>query len=372
MDIRGRRHGHESLGAPASAATGRRPSSPPRRWSPGTHNIGVSYSGDSNFNGSLRYAASHLQVSAAGATTATTITVTANPPQDPSPLGQPITFTATVAPTAGSGTPTGTVTFADLTNGGSAIVSLANGQASVSPSFSTSGARTLQASYSGDNNFKGSTTTLAHTVSKADPTITVTSSANPSNPGQAVTFTAAVSGPGTNPTGMVTFLDGSNAIGTGTLVPTGTGAAQATFTTSTLGVGNHTITANYSGDSNYNSKTTPLTGNPQVVKASGTNDHDDGGLVAKSEHVRPIRHLHRDRGEQRRHADRHRDLPRRWRLDRHRDARAAARPRSPPRRLPLTTTRSRRTTAAIAISPPAPDRSLAIRKSSTRPTRRSL
>ena len=235
----------------------------------GSHNIVALYNGDNNFNGSDNTAAPPaLTVTSATATTATTITVTANPPQDPSPLGQPITFTATVAPTAGSGTPSGTVAFVDLTNGGSAIVNLANGQASVSPSFSTSGARTLQASYSGDNNFKGSTTTLAHTVSKADPAITVTSSANPSNPGQTVTFTAAVSGPGTNPTGTVTFLDGSNAIGTGTLAPTGTGAAQATFTTSTLASGSHTITASYSGDSNYNSKTTPLTGNPQVVNSS--------------------------------------------------------------------------------------------------------
>ncbi len=50
------------------------------------------------------------------------------------------------------------------------------------------------------------------------------------------------------PTGTVSFLDGGAQIGTGTL--TGN-PAIATFTTSTLMVGTHTITASYAGDS-YN------------------------------------------------------------------------------------------------------------------------
>jgi hypothetical protein len=45
--------------------------------------------------------------------------------------------------------------------------------------------------------------------------VTLTSSQNPSNFGQAVTFTATVTG--TSPTGTVTFKDGATVLGTGTL-----------------------------------------------------------------------------------------------------------------------------------------------------------
>ena len=51
----------------------------------------------------------------------------------------------------------------------------------------------------------------------------------------------------TGATGTVTFLDGTTILGTGTI----TGGA-ATFTTSALAIGTHSITASYSGDSAYN------------------------------------------------------------------------------------------------------------------------
>lgn len=80
-------------------------------------------------------------------------------------------------------------------------------------------------------------------------TTTLTSSANPSVFGQSVTLTATVkpvSGSLT-PTGTVTFNDGSIALGSVALDTTG----QAALTTSALGVGTRSITATYSGDSNY-------------------------------------------------------------------------------------------------------------------------
>jgi hypothetical protein len=75
---------------------------------------------------------------------------------------------------------------------------------------------------------------------------TLTSSANPSLVGQAVTFTATVKviGGGGTPTGTVTFKDGTATLGTGTL----NGSGQATFTTSSLALGTHPITAVYGGD----------------------------------------------------------------------------------------------------------------------------
>src|SRR5262249_59035966 len=79
----------------------------------------------------------------------------------------------------------------------------------------------------------------------APRTTTLTSSVNPSECGQPVGFTAAVSdgGAGT-PTGKVTFLDGGGPIGSAILDQNG----QATFTISTLAVGSHSITASYEGD----------------------------------------------------------------------------------------------------------------------------
>ena len=49
------------------------------------------------------------------------------------------------------------------------------------------------------------------------------------------------------PTGTVTFFDGPTPIGTSTLI-----GGTATFADSSLSVGSHTITAQYSGDANYN------------------------------------------------------------------------------------------------------------------------
>jgi hypothetical protein len=92
--------------------------------------------------------------------------------------------------------------------------------------------------------------TVQLTVNKASPTMTVSSSGTPSSYGAAVTFTAAVS---SGPTGPVTFFDGTNPLGTGTL--NGTTAA---ITTSTLALGAHSITASWAGNNNYN----PVTSNP--------------------------------------------------------------------------------------------------------------
>lgn len=92
---------------------------------------------------------------------------------------------------------------------------------------------------------------LTEDVGPVATTTTVDSSAHPAVWGQALTLTATVASAGSNtPTGTVTFLDGGTTLGTGTLQVVG-GLNQATFTTSALEVGGHTITALYSGDANF-------------------------------------------------------------------------------------------------------------------------
>ncbi|HEY7424651.1 MAG TPA: Ig-like domain-containing protein, partial [Gemmataceae bacterium] len=91
----------------------------------------------------------------------------------------------------------------------------------------------------------------------SDPpsSISLTSSAPLSQQGQSVTFTATVSGSSGTPTGSVTFYDGTTALDTVSLNASGV----ATYTTSSLTVGNHDITAIYSGDSTYAGSTNWLT-----------------------------------------------------------------------------------------------------------------
>ncbi len=86
-------------------------------------------------------------------------------------------------------------------------------------------------------------------------TTTVVSSQNPAFPGVTVTFTATVAKTGNEaPTGTVTFYDGLTDLGSGTLSTVGS-AQEATFATSTLAVGMHSITAVYGGDT-YNAGST--------------------------------------------------------------------------------------------------------------------
>jgi hypothetical protein len=92
------------------------------------------------------------------------------------------------------------------------------------------------------------------------PTLSVTSSGSPSLFGSPVTFTATIS---SGPAGAVTFYDGTKAIGAGTLSGT-----TATFTTSTLAVGAHTITAGWAGNSEYGAVTSAAI--TQTVNATQT------------------------------------------------------------------------------------------------------
>jgi hypothetical protein len=97
-------------------------------------------------------------------------------------------------------------------------------------------------------------------VGIAVPTVGVTSSLNPSVYGQAVSFTATVTG--ASPTGSVQFnIDGS-AFGSPVTLASGTAASG---TISTLSPGPHTVTAVYSGDTNNAQGTGTLAGGQTVV-----------------------------------------------------------------------------------------------------------
>ena len=134
----------------------------------------------------------------------------------------------------------------------------------------TVGSHSITANYATDSNYATSSSSTLSQTTTADPTTTtVTSSANPSVFGQPVTFTATVTanppGNGT-PTGTVTFVDGSTTLGTGTL--DSPGHASYTTTAFQLTVGSHSITAVYSGDTNFATSTSPVLS--QVVNPAHT------------------------------------------------------------------------------------------------------
>jgi hypothetical protein len=93
-------------------------------------------------------------------------------------------------------------------------------------------------------------------TSVGSTTTALTSSPNPSSFGQAVTFTATLTSHffKLQPTGTVSFFDGTTNIGNSNLNNSGV----ATLTTSTLAVGTHSMTATYNGDSNFAPSTSPV------------------------------------------------------------------------------------------------------------------
>jgi len=109
------------------------------------------------------------------------------------------------------------------------------------------------------------TSVFALLTPSAATTTTLTSAPNPATYGQAVSFTAAVSGgAGAPPNGeTVTFMNVKTVLGTGAL-----SGGSATFTTSTLNVGLRKVMAVYGGDADLIASTSNIV--KQLVKKART------------------------------------------------------------------------------------------------------
>ena len=189
-------------------------------------------------------------------------TITLNTSGSPSATGALVTFT--VAVTSTGVTPTGIVTFLDGTvTIGTATLNSA-GVALFPTQSLASGTHIITASYAGDSNTAPGTSTSVTQIVKDGTSVSLTSSPNPSTPQASVTFSAVVVGTSAVPTGSVSFLDGGVLLGTVTLNATG----AASFSTSSLSVATHHITASYSGNATSIASTSPTLN--QVVVASST------------------------------------------------------------------------------------------------------
>jgi MYXO-CTERM domain-containing protein len=165
---------------------------------------------------------------------------------NPAVVGKTLTFTATVSPVApGAGLPTGMVTFSDGKTAFGGAVLDENGVASLDTGSLDEGAHTITAAYGGDGTYGPSKSdALTQRLAVQVTTVVVTSSPSPSTFGASVVLTATVDGSVATPTGKVTFRDGTTALGDASLDASG----AASFSTTTLDVGTHTLSAEYAGD----------------------------------------------------------------------------------------------------------------------------
>jgi hypothetical protein len=203
----------------------------------GNHTITATYNGSADFTGST---SPGLTQQVNPAPTSSTVTSSRNP----SIFGEAVTFTAKVS--SGLGTPGGSVTFRNgSTNLGTATLS--SGTAKFTTSSLGGGTHSITAVYDGATNFARSTSsTLKETVNKATSKASIASSVNPSSFGQSVKFAATITDQfGGSIGGSVTFKDGTTTLHTASI-----SGGKASFTTSTLHVGSHSITAVYSGNGN--------------------------------------------------------------------------------------------------------------------------
>ena len=193
---------------------------------------------------------------------------------NPSQLTQSVTFSVHL--TSPDNATLGPVVLTDQ-NSNQVLATLTpdvSGSASFATSSLSAGSHYLQAAYAGDATHASSSSAVVQTVlnSSSGNGITLTSSVNPVTVGQQITFTATVSPTGTTPAGSVTFAEGSSVLAVQPLI-----AGTATFSTSSLTSGAHTITAAYTtGGANLSatlietvlgvaSTTTKLVGTPSTV-----------------------------------------------------------------------------------------------------------
>jgi sugar lactone lactonase YvrE len=214
---------------------------------PGAHTIVATYGGSTDDSGSSSAALTET-IQQIG--TATTLAADKNPVA----AGATVNLTAAVAMVGGPGPValSGKVNFSE----GSTVygsVSVDNtGHATLPLSSLTAGSHSLVANYRGSTDYApSSSAALVEGVNSTATSTALSSTATTTYAGAPASFTAAVTSSTGTPTGSVTFTDGSSNIGQGALNAQGV----ASFSTSTLSVGAHTLTATYGGDGSYNAST---------------------------------------------------------------------------------------------------------------------
>jgi hypothetical protein len=258
--------GSATVGSP-QAVTGGQASISTSSLAVGTHSITAVFtpSNLAAFSGSTS-AALPFTISAAPA--AATSTALSASPSSMAGSGTTVTFTATVSPTGAAGS----VQFKDGSEPLGSPQAVSAGQASFATNSLSVANHVIGAVFTPTDSsayLASSAPTLPYSVIASAPTATTTTlGASPSSPaafGAAVTFTATVS-PAVS--GTMQFKDGSTALG----APQAISAGQATLSSSTLSMGSHVVTADFTpADAGANAPSTPPAVN-YVVNAAATNN----------------------------------------------------------------------------------------------------
>lgn len=231
----------------------------------GTYNLTASYAGDGNLASSV---SAPVSLTVAGEPGEVTFHLDGVNPNTGAPVPytgtmqfeNPLLVAISVAGKSGQGMPTGTVNLlngknivltAPLTSSGTAFIPTGTTSAYTFPV----GSSTLTVQYSGDNSFGPATSAPQQvTIQKQQVSTSVGVGFYQIVAGQPVTFTASVQTAygNTVPTGTMQFYDNGQPIGSPIQIvtngqPYALVSYQATLTT----LGQHNITASYSGDGNF-------------------------------------------------------------------------------------------------------------------------
>ena len=248
---------------------------PPLPAQGASYTVSAAYAGSASFAGSVSSGAGNGSLTVNKANT--TATITADTP-DPSNVNAAYAVTVAVAAVApGAGTPGGTITVSDGTD--NCVITLP--APSCNLTSTTSGAKTLTATYGGNANFNGSVSAgVAHQVNPggATPTTTAVTLVNPTTAvfGQAVSVTVQVTAGsgGVAPDGSVAVSAGSSNCSV-TLAPvSGLVAGGSCNLAPPLGAqaGAYTVSASYAGTATFAASGSSGAGNGTVTvnKASTT------------------------------------------------------------------------------------------------------
>ncbi|HEX4166978.1 MAG TPA: Ig-like domain repeat protein [Bryobacteraceae bacterium] len=221
----------------------------------GDHQISAAYTGDSNY---APDSSNTLKQSVIGVASHVTLQSSLNP----APVGNSVTFTATVTVPQTPGTaPTGRVIFADGSNPiGSGTLS--KGTAAMQTSSLSAGSHQITANYSGNNTYASSlspalTETISNQASKVTPVVDLSVNGGSSSTvkqGALVTFAARVHAAPNYPwpTGSITISDSTNAenrYGAANLTKDpASNDGLATISTFGMAPGNYVLIATYGGD----------------------------------------------------------------------------------------------------------------------------
>ncbi len=207
----------------------------------GSHTLAASYTPVGNFAPS---SATTSETITPLPPTTTLLTASGNPVA----LDTAVTFTAHI--TTASGNLIGTVSFTD----GSELLAIVRVDSSgtavyqAAPFSLAVGSHLITAAYTPIGPFLPSSAHLTETITATPTILALAGNPNPALATSPVTLTATLTAtaiPNTPLSGAITFLDGANVLATAPVSSSGT----ATYTTSSLTVGQHTLQATYSGDS---------------------------------------------------------------------------------------------------------------------------